>query len=159
MSKRTMALAAVLLAGGIGAASAQGQMPQGQAQGQMQGSGQAQAVLPPGHPPVPVPGSTPPPYSQEVQAAPVVPLGPNIHKPKVNPSAAGTLTEWRQPGTSSHAKTDKGNREHSGSVGTNANTHPLKALEARGKPRQEGTTAPSGVYRTPQPTMEAGVGR
>jgi hypothetical protein len=146
MSKRIMALAAVLLAGGIGAAAAQGQT----AQGPMQGSG---------HPPVPVPGSTPPPYSQEVQAPPVVPLGPNIHKPKVNPSAAGTVTQWRENGTSSQGKATKGNREHTGSVGTNANTHPLKALEARGQPRQEGMTSPSGVYPTPQPTMEAGAGR
>lgn len=159
MSKRIMALAAVLLAGGIGAALAQGQtqeqtqgqMSPGQTQGQLQGSKPGQAV--------PVPGSTPPPYRQQVQAPAVAPLGPNVDKPKVNPSAAGTVTQWRENGTSSPGKADKGNREHSGSVGTNANTHPLKALEARGKPRQEGMTTPSGVYPTPEPTMEAGAGR
>lgn len=152
MSKRIMALAAVLLAGGIGAAAAQGQTPQGQAsQGQMQRSVPGQAV--------PVPGSTPPLYRQQTQAPASAPLGPNVDKPKVNPSAAGTVTQRGENGTSSQGKADRNNREHSGSVGTNANTHPLKALEARGKPRQEGMTAPSGVHPTPQPTMENGTGR
>ena len=49
-------------------------------------------------------------------------------------------------------------REHSGS-GTNANTHPLKALEAGGEPRNKGMTEPAGVYPTPRSTMNRGAGR
>jgi len=147
MQKRIMALAAVLLAGSIGMASAQQQMPQGQIpqgqipQGQMS-QGQTRAM---------------PPFSQQTRDT--APLGPNVNKPKVNPSAAGTVTQGKGTGTSSQGRADKDNYEHSGSVGTNANTHPLKALQARGKPRREGISEPSGVYPTPQPTMEAGAGR
>src|SRR5690349_5357113 len=107
MSKHIMALAAVLLAGGIGAAAAQGPTSQEQIKGQTQESAQTQAGNPR------TAGSMLPPYSQEIQAAPVAPLGPNVHKPKVNPSAAGTLTQWRENGTSSHGKPDKDTHEHS----------------------------------------------
>ena len=154
MSKRIMALAAMLLAGSIGTAAAQGQMQgqksQAQTQGQMQGSGQAQTT--PGHVPVPVPGSTLPPYSQETQAAPEAPLGPNADKPKVNPSAAGIVYQGQGNATPSQGKADSGSGEHTGSVGTNANTHPLEALKARGKPSQQGMGEASGVSPTPQPT-------
>lgn len=126
MSKRTMALAAVLLACGIGAASAQGQ---------------AQMATTP--------------YHQQVPDT--VPLGPHINKPEVNPSAAGTLTG--REGRSTKGKANEDSREHSGSVGTNANTHPLKSLEAGGEPRKEGMTEPSGTYPTPRSTMNRDAGR
>jgi hypothetical protein len=132
MSTKTIALAAMLLAGGIGTAS-------------------AQAVVAPGQPAV---GPSTPLYRQQVPA--VVPLGPHIDKPKVNPSAAGTVTEWEHP----PKQTSKRNtREHSGSVGANANTHPLKSLKAGGEPRQEGMTEPSGVQPTPRSTMNRGAGQ
>jgi len=164
MSKRTMALAAVLLAGGIGAASAQGQMQmpaqgagqvraapaegqqiqgrQGQGTGQAGNAGAAKSL---------------PPYSQQVQMPATAPLGPNVNKPKVNPSAAGTVTqgETRSP----QRKASDETREHSGSVGSNANTHPFKALRAGGEPRQEGMTAPSGIYPPPSSTMNRDAGR
>jgi hypothetical protein len=132
MSKKTMALAAVLLACGIGTASAQGQM---------QGQGQGQTATPP--------------YSQQVPAT--VPLGPHIDKPEINPSAAGTVREGKSPSSKNNANADT--REHSGSVGTNANTHPLESLRARGKPREEGMTSPSGVYPPPSSTMNRDAGR
>ena len=137
MSKRIMALAAVLLAGGIGTASAQQQMPQGQTQ-----QGQARVT---------------PPYGQQIPDT--APLGPNIDRPKVNPSAAGTVAKGKGTGSSSQGKADEGYREHSGSVGANANTHPFKSLKAGGEPHQRGISEPSGIYRTPEPTMEAGAGR
>jgi hypothetical protein len=140
MSKGTMALATVLLACCVGTASAQGQ-----------GSGQAQTMQPPGQRPV---SQSTPAYRQQVPD--VVPLGPHIDKPKVNPSAAGTLTEWERR---SNDPTDPANREHSGSIGTNANTHPLRALEAGGELRQEGMTQPPGVYPTPRSTMNRDAGR
>jgi hypothetical protein len=92
-----------------------------------------------------------PPYSQQVPTT--VPLGPHIDKPKVNPSAAGMLSGWEKP---SRGTVDASNREHSGSVGVNANTNPLKALEARGQPRQEGMTEPAAPYPTPRSTMNRG---
>ncbi len=97
------------------------------------------------HPPV---GADVPLYYQQVPA--VVPLGPHIDKPSVNPSAAGTLMEWEKPATEHNGGSGP---EHSGSVGINANTHPLKALEAGGEPRNEGMTQPAGVYPTPRSTM------
>ncbi|HEX2150862.1 MAG TPA: hypothetical protein VHG31_02550 [Stellaceae bacterium] len=135
MSKKTMALAAVLLACGIGAASAQGQ-GEGQAQGQR-------------------PGQATPPFRQQVPDA--VPLQPHVDKPKVNPSAAGTLTE--REGGASQRKANEDTREHSGSVGSNANTHPLKSLEAGGEPREQGMTAPSGIQPPPSSTMNRDAGR
>lgn len=134
MSKRTMALAAVLLACGAGAASAQGQMPG-------EGSGQQRTVAPP--------------YSQQVPDT--VPLRPHIDKPKINPSAAGTLRERESRG--SRVGTDDVNREHTGSVGVNGNAHPLESLKARGKPREEGITAPPGIQPTPRSTMNRAAGR
>ena len=134
MSNKTMTLAAVLLAGGIGTASAQGQM---------QGQGPAQGP------------TTTPPYNQQVTTT--VPLGPHIDKPKVNPSAAGEITGWKNPSPQDKANGDAG--EHSGSVGTNANTHPWTSLEAGGEPRREGMTQPSGVYPTPNSTMNRESGR
>jgi hypothetical protein len=134
MSKKIMALAAVLLAGGVGAASAQGQM-------QGQGSGQGQTATPP--------------YSQQVPTT--VPLGPHIDKPKVNPSAAGTLNEWERPSPPQNATGDT--REHSGSVGVNANTHPWTSLKAGGEPRKQGKTKPSGIQPTPYSTMNRDTGR
>jgi len=176
MAKKTMALAAVLLACGIGTASAQGQMQgqtqgqgsaqapaampqgtpnasvQGQAQGQ-QGAGQAQAARPPGQRPV---ARTTPPYREQVPTT--VPLETqHITTPKVNPSAAGTVTQGKSASQQNNASGDT--REHSGAVGTNANTHPLEALRARGKPRQQGMTEPSGVYPTPRSTMNRGSGQ
>jgi hypothetical protein len=130
-----MALAAVLLACGIGTASAQGQM-------QGQGSGQGQKATPP--------------YSQQVPDT--VPLrSQHIDKPAVNPGAAGTVMEGKGPASQNKANGDT--REHSGSVGTNANTNPLKALEAGGQPREEGVTSPSGVYPPPSSTMNRDAGR
>src|SRR5687767_13503442 len=98
MSKKTVALAATLLVGSIGAASAQGQT-------QSREAGQAPAAVP---------------YSQQVPDT--APLAPHIHKPEVNPNAAGTMREGdKKP---SYPKTGEESREHSGSVGSNANTHP-----------------------------------
>ena len=134
MPKRTIALAAVLLACGVGTASAQGQM-------QGQGPAQGEAVVPL--------------YREQVPAT--VPLGPHVDKPAVNPSAAGTLTE--REGRSSRVGTDDINREHSGSVGGNANTHPLEALKAGRKPREEGITAPPGIQPPPSSTMNRDTGR
>ena len=152
MSKKTMALAAVLLACGIGTASAQGQM-QGQTQGQQSGTGAGGASA----------GAAPGPDDAALQRAGAV----------TPDRAAGA--EYRQAQGQSQRRRDRDRngqgrrhrqnnangdtREHSGSVGTNANTHPLKALEARGKPRQEGMTEPSGVYPTPRSTMNRGAGR
>ncbi len=136
MSKRTVAFAAVLLACGIGAASAQGQ-----GSGQGQGPAQGEAVVPL--------------YREQVPAT--VPLGRQVDKPTVNPSAAGTLTE--REGHSSRVGTDNINREHSGSVGGNANTHPLEALKAGRKPREEGVTAPPGIQPPPSSTMNRDAGR
>jgi hypothetical protein len=132
MPKKTMALAAVLLACGIGAASAQGQ-----------GSGQAQGQRP---------GQATPPFRQQVPDT--VPLQPHVDKPKVNPSAAGTLTE--REGGASQRKANEDTREHSGSVGANANTHPLKG---GGEPREQGVTAPSGIQPPPSSTMNRDAGR
>ena len=142
MSKTIMALAAVLLAGGIGAPAAQGQI-QGQMQGQ--GSGQAQTATPP--------------YRQQVPDT--VPLGPHIDKPRANPSAAGEVTGWKDLGSQPAPRDNAngGTREHSGSVGVNANTNPLKALEARGQPRQEGMTEPAAPAPTPRSTMNRGAGQ
>jgi hypothetical protein len=134
MSKRIAALAAVLLAGGIGAAAAQGQT-------QGQGSGQAR--------------KTAPLYTQQVPDT--APLGPHIDKPKVNPSAAGEATGWKDPTPPSNGTGDT--REHSGSVGINANTHPWKSLKAGGKPREQGKTMPSGIQPTPYSTMNRDAGR
>jgi hypothetical protein len=150
MAKNATALAAVLLACGIGAASAQGQI-----QGQMQGQAQVQM---PGQGSVPGAGQARtaiPPYSQQVPE--VVPLQSHIDKPTVNPSAAGTLMRWDD--TARDRNGDEPRREHSGSVGTNANTHPLKALEAGGEPRQEGMPQPAGIYPTPRSTMNRQDGR
>jgi hypothetical protein len=135
MSKRITALTAVLLAGGLGTALAQGQ-----GSGQGAGQGQGQAV---------------PSYTQQVPDT--APLGPHVTMPKVNPSAAGTVRE--EDKSASQQKTGEDDREHSGSVGSNANTHPLKSLEAGGKPRQEGMTAPSGIYPPPSSTMNRDAGR
>jgi hypothetical protein len=155
MSNRTIALAAVLLACGIGTASAQGQtqrQTQGQMPGQAQGSGQAQTA-PPGQR---AGGQATPPYREQVPDA--VPLGSqHIAKPEINPSASGTLKEG--DGRSPKAGTDDVNREHSGSVGANANTHPLESLKARGKPREEGITAPPAIQPTPHSTMNRDAGR
>jgi len=152
MAKRIIALAAVLLAGGIGTASAQQQMPQGQlTQGQTAQRQTAQGQTAQGQ------TRATPPYGQ--QTGDTAPLGPNINKPKVNPSAAGTVAKGKGTGTSSQANADEDNHEHSGSVGSNANTHPLKALRAGGEPRRRGMSEPSGVYRTPEPTMEPSAGR
>lgn len=134
MSKKAIPLAAVLLACGIGAASAQGQT-------QGQGSGQARTATPP--------------YVQKVPDT--VPLLPHIDKPKVNPSAAGTVAGWENDGSRDDG--GKPAREHGGSVGTNANTHPGTSLKAGGEPRQEGMTQPSGVYPTPSSTMNRDAGR
>lgn len=92
MSKRIMVLAAVLLAGAIGTASAQGQT-----QGQGQGSGQARTAMPP--------------YTQQVPDT--APLGPHVTKPKVNPSATGTMREGDN--SLSQQKIGEDSREHSGS--------------------------------------------
>jgi hypothetical protein len=146
MTKRIMALAAVLLAGGIGAAAAQSQT----SQGPMQKSEPGQAV--------PVPGSTPPPYRQQVQTPDIAPLGPNIDKPKANPSAAGELMQWKGPPSRRHTG-DKDTREHSGAVGTSFNTDPWKALKAGGQPRAQGKTTPSGIQPTPYSTMNRETGR
>jgi len=141
MSKKTMALAAALLACGIGTALAQGQM-----QGQSQGQGQARTATPP--------------YSQQVPDT--VPMPSQVAKPELNPSAAGTLREGEGRASQGQANQGQANgdkNEHSGAVGTNANTHPLEALKARGKPRKEGMTEPSGVYPTPRSTMNRGSGQ
>ena len=86
-----------------------------------------------------------------------MPLQPYMVKPIVNPSAAGTLTE--REGGASQRKANEDTREHSGSVGSNANTHPLKSLKAGGEPREEGMTAPAGVYPPPSSTMNRDAGR
>ena len=75
MLTRTIALAAVLLAGGIATASAQNRMP---------------STHVPSHDPTP--GVSVAPAQQE--PTPVVPFNPHVHDPKINPSAAGTLMEW-----------------------------------------------------------------
>ena len=148
MLKKTMALTAVLLAGGIGTAAAQGQtQTQGQAQVQMPGQGS-------------IPGAgqartTIPPYSERTPDT--KPLESHVGQPGINPSAAGTVRE-RDKGAS-QAKSGEDSGEHSGSVGSNANTHPLKSLRARGQPRQEGMTEPSGVYPPPRSTMNRDAGR
>jgi hypothetical protein len=138
MSKRTMALAAVLLACGIGTASAQGQV-----QGHGQGSGQQRTAMPP--------------YTHNPQTSDTVPMRSHVAEPTVNPSAAGTLKE--REGHSATVGTDDINREHSGSVGANANTHPLESLKAGRKPREEGITAPPAIQPTPHSTMNRDAGR
>ncbi|MGD9613975.1 MAG: hypothetical protein AB7H90_06660 [Alphaproteobacteria bacterium] len=144
MSIKTVALAAMLLAGGIGAAQAQQQtvpvLPPGHP-----------SVLPPGHPPV----VTTPPYRQQVPAA--VPLEPHIDAPRVNPSAAGTLREGERVGLPGSGGEPA--RGHTGSVGVNANTHPFKSLRAGGEPREEGMTAPAAPYPVPHSTMNRQDGR
>jgi len=85
------------------------------------------------------------------------PLESHVGQPGINPSAAGTVRE-RDKGAS-RTKTGEDSGEHSGSVGSNANTHPLKSLRARGQPRQEGMTEPSGVYPPPRSTMNRDAGR
>ena len=148
MLKTTMALTAVLLAGGIGAAAAQGQtQTQGQAQVQMPGQGS-------------IPGAgqartTIPPYSERTRDT--KPLESHVGQPGINPSAAGTVRERDKGASQANSGEDGG--EHSGSVGSNANTHPLKSLRARGQPRQEGMTEPSGVYPPPHSTMNRDAGR
>jgi hypothetical protein len=131
MSKLTMTLVAVLLAGSIGAAS-------GRAQTQPQ-TGAAMT----------------PPYREQVPAT--KPLQSHVGQPRINPSAAGTL--GKSDKDAARAKTGEDGGEHSGSVGSNANTHPLKALEAGGKPRQEGMTEPSGIYPPSHSTMNRDAGR
>ena len=130
MSKRTMALAAVLLACGIGGASAQGQM-QGQMQGQ--GAGQAQTVAPP--------------YSQQVPDT--APLGPHVNNPKVNPSAAGTLM-----GRDARGRTDASDATagQSGSQEISPTTHPIEAWRAR-REAQEDRAVPLGTTPVPHSTM------
>src|SRR4051794_21601513 len=154
MSKRIMALAAVLLACGIGTASAQGQT---QIQGQAQPQGQTQVQMP-GQGSIPGSGQARtaiPPYSEQIPDT--KPLQSHVGQPRVNPSAAGTVRE--QDKDASQAKTGGDSGEHSGSVGSNANTHPLKSLRAGSKPRQEGMTEPSGVYPPPHSTMNRDAGR
>jgi len=154
MVKNTMALAAVLLVCGIGAASAQGQT---QTPGQVQTQGQAQVQMP-GQGSVPGAGqarTTIPLHSE--QTTDTKPLESHVGQPGINPSAAGTVREKDK--AASPTKSGEAVGEHSGSVGSNANTHPLKALEAGGKPRQEGMTEPSGVYPPPRSTMNRDAGR
>ena len=89
MSKKTMALAAVLLACGIGAASAQGQMHRDR---QVQiGTGIVQTA-------------DAAPYTQQVPDT--APLGPHIGKPKANPSAAGTVR--KEPTTAVEQPIERG---------------------------------------------------
>ena len=138
MSKTTMALAAVLLAGGIGAASAQGQtQTQGQAQVQMPGQGRSgsRAGADDAHPTA----------SRRVTPR----RWSRMSAAQINPSAAGTVRgRGQRPRRKRNAGEDDG--EHSGSVGQQRQYAPAEIAEARGKPRQEGMTEPSGVYPTPQ---------
>ena len=154
MVKNTMALAAVLLVCGIGAASAQGQ---NQSPGQAQTQGQAQVQMP-GQGSVPGAGqarTTIPLHSERTTGT--KPLESHVGQPGINPSAAGTVREHDRG--AAQAKTGEDSGEHSGSVGSNANTHPLKSLRARGQPRQEGRTEPPGVYPPPRSTMNRDAGR
>jgi len=154
MVKNTMTLAAVLLVCGVGTASAQGQT---QTPGQVQTQGRTQVQMP-GQGSVPGAGqarTTIPPYSERTPDT--KPLESHVGQPGINPSAAGTVRE-RDKGAS-RTKTGEDSGEHSGSVGSNANTHPLKSLRARGQPRQEGMTEPSGVYPPPRSTMNRDAGR
>ena len=98
--------------------------------------------------------TTIPPYSERTPDT--KPLGSHVGQPEINPSAAGTVRE-RDKGAS-QTKTGEDSGEHSGSIGSNANTHPLKSLRARGQPRQEGMTEPSGVYPPPHSTMNRDAG-
>jgi hypothetical protein len=129
-----MALAAVLLVCGIGAASAQGQMP-GQTQGQVQDQMQ-------------------PLYRQQVPDT--VPLGSNINDPKVNPSAAGTLM-----GRDARGRTDTPDATagQSGSREISPLTHPIEAWRARREMQEQGTSVPLGTTPVPYPTMQHQDGR
>jgi hypothetical protein len=105
MHSKTIALAAVLLTGGVGTAVSQTNNPR--------------------MPPAPTAEMTPGGPSEPT----ISPSGPYTQKPKVNPSAAGTQTGWK-PSTAREDLNEA--RKHGGSQQIHANTHPWTALQAHG---------------------------
>jgi hypothetical protein len=137
MAKNTVALAAILLACGVGATSAQEQiqtpMP-GQTQGRVQ-------------------EPMPPLYRQHVPDT--APLGPHVDNPRVNPSAAGTLMRrdaHERPGTPGETAGQTGSQE------ITPLTHPVEAWRAR-RQMQEDRAVPLGTTPVPHPTMQPQDGR
>ena len=123
MRSKTTVLAALVLAGGVGAAAAQTHAPPLNAAPTV-------TVTPSG------PG-----------APTIAPSGPRNQDPSVNPNAAGTQMGWRgygaTAGVASGSTAERG--EHGGSQSLDANTHPLKALKASRHARRQG--------RPDQPTL------
>jgi hypothetical protein len=80
----------------------------------------------------------------------MTPSGAQNQNPAVNPNAAGTQTGSRGSGATAGAASGstRDDREHSGSQSLNANTHPLKALKAsRHARRQPRPDQPSFPHR------------
>jgi hypothetical protein len=105
MRSKIVALAALVLAGGYGAAMAQTNAPSINA---APNTNITTTTTTPSGPGAPV----------------TAPSHPSAQNPMINPNAAGTQTGRELSGSTVR------NGEHSGSQQLNANTHPLKALKA-----------------------------
>lgn len=107
MRSKIMAFAALVLAGGYGAATAQTNAPAINA--------------------APTVTTTP-----SGPGAPVIPASPaQVHNPAMNPNAAGTQTGRERSGSSGNIV------EHGGSQTLDANTHPLKAAKENRRLRKQ----------------------
>jgi hypothetical protein len=107
MRNKIVAIAAVMLAGGFGAAVAQTNAPTLNAA--------PTATATPSGPGAPT----------------IAPSGPQNQNPAINPNAAGTQMGRGGSGSTGDPV------EHSGSQTINANTHPLKALKANRHARRQ----------------------
>lgn len=128
--RNNILLAAVLLAGGIGAAAAQTNAPQLNA-----------------------PARTATTTEHGPGAPTVTPSNPaQTQNPQINPSAAGTqMGKSANSGTTALKKAEG----QGGSKEINANTHPMTALKARKQMKKNGQQ----VQNRPRQTTEAGAGR